>query len=66
MSVITNHALATAMRHMAWERTKGELRSTLHTFWPEYDTYGNSIEGHFGSMNKKIETFIKDFEDNFI
>ena len=68
MITITNHDLAIAMRHMAWERAKGELRSTLHTYWTEYDTQGNPIDNDngFDLMNKKIEAFIKDFENHFL
>jgi acyl-coenzyme A synthetase/AMP-(fatty) acid ligase len=36
------------LRHMAWERAKGELRSMLHTFWNDHDRYEelmNEVEG---------------------
>lgn len=49
----TDEVLRT-MRAMAWERAKGELRSTLHTYW------GND-EG-FVEMAKKVDAFIKDVE----
>ncbi len=27
------------LRHMAWERAQGELKSMLHTFWGEEEQY---------------------------
>lgn len=27
------------MRHMAWERAKGELKSMLHTYWDDDELY---------------------------
>ena len=64
MADISNRDLATAMRAMAWERAKGELRSMLHPFWPEYDSTGRRMDNGFDLMNEKVEAFIKDFEDN--
>lgn len=43
------------MRHMAWERAKGELRSMLHTFWDGED--------NFKSLDSEIKKFIKTVED---
>ena len=38
------------MRHMAWERAKGELKSVLHTFWDDDPKYED--------INKEILDFI--------
>ena len=43
------------MRHMAWERVKGELNAVLAT-------YCNN-EGGFDEMKKATEDFIKHVED---
>ena len=39
------------MRHMAWERAKGEMKSMLHTFWDE------------GAKYKDLDDVVKDFID---
>lgn len=43
-----------AMRSMAWERAKGELRSMMHTF------YGNANFIVFDTEVEKFITFIED------
>jgi hypothetical protein len=63
MSDISNRSIATLLRHMAWDRAKGELRPMLHSFWPEYDTSGNQLDSGYDQMKKDIEKFIKDFEE---
>lgn len=44
------------MRLMAWERAKGELMAILAT-------YGDDDDG-FWQMEKAIEKFVKDVDDN--
>lgn len=44
------------MRHMAWERAKGELRSMLHTYW-DADERHDQIE-------KEMSDFIESVEQN--
>jgi len=46
------------MRHMAWERAKGELRSMPCTFW------GDNDDEQYSILSKKIEEFIKDIQSN--
>ena len=43
-----------AMRHMAWERAKGELRSMLQTFYGEDD--------RFCALDEEIDQFIDKVE----
>ena len=43
------------LRQMAWERAKGELRDMMQTYWENEN---------FDSVAMKVETFIKDLEDN--
>jgi hypothetical protein len=52
------------MRAMAWQRAKGELNAYLMTFWPSYSPSGVEMENGFNKADKKINDFIKDFEDN--
>jgi hypothetical protein len=47
--------LLLTLRMMAWQRAKGELNSIL-------ETYHGFLE-NFELAEAKIETFIKDFED---
>lgn len=48
------------MRHMAWERAKGELRSMLTTFQSD----GNpGLSEEFTSLDEAVEGFIKHVED---
>jgi hypothetical protein len=51
---------------MAWERAKGELRSMLHTFWPEYDSGGTELDNGFDRMERDVENFISEFEGDHI
>jgi hypothetical protein len=44
------------LRHMAWERAKGELRSMTHTYWDDPEK--------FVTLKRKIEDFIADVEGN--
>jgi len=50
------------MRHMAWERAKGELNSLLHTYYSRYDSQGKKVENGFDEANDRIRVFIEDFE----
>lgn len=45
------------LRRMAWERAKGELLSLLETYWGEKNS--------FEEVSKRIEDFIKEFEDHW-
>jgi hypothetical protein len=47
-----------AMRHMAWERAKGELRSMLHTHYHSF--------GEFQILQREINDFIQKVEDEGI
>lgn len=55
--MISNEMIVENMRHMAWERAKGELRSMLHTFWEHKD------ESSYEELKDAIESFIKRVED---
>jgi hypothetical protein len=44
------------LRHMAWERAKGELRSMTHTYWDDREK--------FVTLKRKMEEFIADVEGN--
>jgi len=46
------------LRHMAWERAKGELRSMLHTY------YWGGASGNYKEMNRMIDNFIKCVEED--
>ena len=39
------------MRHMAWERAQGELKSMLHTFWDSDEQYNE--------LDKEVTDFIE-------
>ena len=52
------------LRGMAWQRAKGELRACLETYWTDYGTTGKEIPNGFEEADKRIEAFIKEFEDN--
>ena len=43
------------MRHMAWERAQGELKSMLHTFWDSDEQYKD--------LDKEITDFIARIKD---
>ena len=64
--MMKSEEVRTALRYMAWERAKGELRSMLQTYWPgdggQYPPSGVSLE--YLAAQEAIEAFIKDFEDN--
>lgn len=49
------------MRHMAWERAKGELHSMIASFWGD-GTPGGCDE--FKKLKKTVDNFITDVEDN--
>jgi hypothetical protein len=67
MTDISNKSIAQLLRHMAWERAKGELRSMLHSFWPECDPgSGKLLDSRYDRMNVDIEKFIKDFEGDHL
>jgi hypothetical protein len=44
------------MRNMAWERAKGELRSILHTYWRN--------EESFEKYKEHMERFVSQIENN--
>ena len=46
------------LRHIARERTKGELRGILHTYWNEH--------GDYEKIKELIETFISDVEGSAV
>lgn len=46
-----------SMRHMAWERAKGELNGILYTYYG-YD--------NFEDIDERIKDFIEYIEDNHI
>lgn len=48
-----------AMRTMAWERAKGELRAMFHTYYSS-----NASEESYEEFDKATEKFIKKVEDN--
>ncbi|NID15366.1 hypothetical protein [Luteibacter yeojuensis] len=52
---ISNEELADTLRVMAWERAKGELQSTLRTF------YGRREQ--FEALSQAIDSFVKQVED---
>lgn len=52
------------MRAMAWQRAKGELLAYLETYWPKYNSNGEKLDNGFEDAQKRIESFIADFEDN--
>jgi hypothetical protein len=66
MADISNRDIAISLQHMAWERAKGELRSMLHTFWPEYDSGGEKLDNGFDRMERDVENFISEFEGDHI
>ena len=66
MADISNRDIATSLRHMAWERAKGELRSMLHTFWQEYDRGGEKLDSGFDRMERGVENFISEFEGEHV
>lgn len=52
-----------ALRTMAWERAKGELKSMLHTYY-EHDEYGVFTNSYFDQFSQALDKFIKQVEDN--
>lgn len=42
------------MRHMAWERAKGEMQAMLHTYWNDDERY-KQIEKEIADFIKLIE-----------
>lgn len=42
------------MRHMAWERAKGELQAMLQTYWDNQEKFEN--------MNAELKAFIEKVE----
>ena len=52
-----------ALRTMAWERAKGELRSMLHTYY-EHDERGQFINSYYKQYSQALKAFIKKVEDN--
>ena len=56
---ISNSQLMSALRTMAWERAKGELRSMLHTFYS-----GSDCGEQFNLLRAEIDKFIGHIEDH--
>lgn len=54
---MSNNRVIRNMRHMAWERAKGELKSMSHTYWAGE---GCTFEEFDALLNK----FIQEVEDN--
>jgi len=52
-----------SMRRMAWQRAKGELYSILETYFSDSQNHHSYDE--FDKQSKRIEKFIKEFEDNW-
>lgn len=57
MSTADNRVLS-AMRAMAWERAKGEIKSMLNTYYCQED--GNK----FAEMEREFEAFVSAVENN--
>lgn len=53
------------MRGMAWERSKGELRAFLGTFWLDYHPQNGKPTNHnyYDEISDKVEQFIKDVDE---
>ena len=49
------------MRHMAWERAKGELQSIKHTYW---EVYFSDDSDKYKKFTEKLYDFIRDVEAN--
>ena len=53
-----------AMRAMAWERAKGELKALLCTYYySKYDSHGNQIPDGYKEKSQAIRDFIKLIEE---
>jgi len=50
------------LRHMAWERAKGELQSILHSYFCEWTSDNQEIDCGYRGALKLIEEFITEFE----
>ena len=62
MSDISGTQLLETLRMQAWERSKAELRSVLHTYHAQYNRDGTKIKNGFDRIGPLIETFILDVE----
>jgi hypothetical protein len=58
-----NEKVLPSLRKMAWQRAKGELLSILETYWNH--SYKEMESAQFEEMDKRINGFIKDVEDNW-
>ena len=58
MSIEEDYRVRLTLRHMNWERTKGELYGILHTYWNE--------RGDYEKIKELIETFISDVEGSAV
>lgn len=58
---VTEEKTIRALRAMAWERAKGELRSMYHTF---YSDSAFDEPGKFGEFEVEVEAFITRIEHN--
>ena len=52
-----------ALRTMAWERAKGELRSMLHTYY-EHDERGLFNNSYYDQFSLALEQFVEQVEGN--
>lgn len=52
-----------AIRAMAWERAKGELRSMRHTYYSKYDELGN-FKLRLEEFDEIFNQFVKNIESN--
>ena len=50
-----------SMRQMSWERSKGELRAILRTYWPLYDNNNNKIDNGYNKALALIEDSLQTF-----
>lgn len=53
-----------SLRHMAWERAKGEMRAALETYWSTWTVTGQKLPNGFEETASRVEAFIKEVEDN--
>ena len=52
------------LRQQAWQRAKAELRSVLHTYYPEWNSDNTKRENGYDRIHVQIEELIKHVEDN--
>jgi hypothetical protein len=57
--VMSDDRILTSMRGILWEEAKGKLRALLNTYYPDQ----NGTD-YFEPMDKAVNKFIKNVEDN--